>query len=133
MGKGLLPDFFFNDIYKIDKEFLYNNNIKGLLLDIDNTLISNTVHDADEKLKTWIYEKKADGIKLCIVSNGKGPRVERFNIFGIPAVHKAKKPFKKGFLKGIEMLKLQNDEVAVVGDQIFTDVWGGNRAKIKTI
>ncbi|MDP4153449.1 MAG: YqeG family HAD IIIA-type phosphatase [Bacillota bacterium] len=133
MGQGLMPDFFLPDIYKIDKDFLRQNNIAGLLLDVDNTLISNTVTNADEKLSAWVSERIKDGTKLCIVSNGKGKRVKTFNVFEIPAVHNAHKPARHGFIKAAALLELKIEETAVVGDQIYTDILGGNHAGFTTI
>lgn len=132
--RATTPTFYFENIFYLDKEFFEKNNIDALILDVDNTLISNTVNDADEKLSKWIMETTNSGIKLCIVSNGKGKRVKQFNKpFGIPAVFEALKPSSKGFLQALKLLGTKKENTVVVGDQLFTDILGGNRCGLRTI
>lgn len=119
----LYPNTYITNVKEITIELLNKNNIKGLLLDVDNTLI-----DFDLKLlegsKEWINTLKENNFKLCILSNTN--KIEKVKIvakeLNIPYIFFAKKPFKKGFKKGIELLELQPNQIAVVGDQIMTDV-----------
>lgn len=129
-----LPDIFIEDVYKIDIQMLKEKNIKGLILDVDNTLVAQYIKDPDEKLIKWVNNNKDNNIKMCIVSNGSPKRVKEFNKeLNLPIISKAKKPLKKGFLKALEIMELKEDQVAVVGDQLLTDVWGGNRLNMFTI
>lgn len=129
-----LPKLYVDSINEITAERLRNNGIEGLILDIDNTLVPNHVADADENALRWIESMKMSGFKLCIVSNGARKRVVRFNErLKLYAIHRAMKPAKKSFLKAGRLLGLQNHQIAVVGDQIFTDIYGGNRAGMFTI
>ena len=115
-------------------ELLRTNNIKGLILDVDNTLVAQYIKVPDDKLIQWINLLRDNKIKLCIVSNGSPKRVLKFNEkLGLDVISKARKPSSKGFLKAIGIMGLQQHEVAVVGDQLFTDVWGGNRLSMFTI
>lgn len=127
------PDFVVNSVRDIKADFLKANGIKGLILDIDNTLVATHIKEADEKLLTWIKDMKENGIQLCIVSNASLKRVTLFNEkIKIHAIHRAYKPFIKGFAAGAKKMNLLSSEVAMVGDQIFTDVRGGKKAGMKT-
>lgn len=130
----LLPRLYVDSIEEITADVLEKNGIKGLILDIDNTLVPNHVADADDNVLEWTDAMKAAGFKLCIVSNGARKRVARFNEkLGLFAVHRAMKPAKRAFLKAGMVMGLESRQIAVVGDQIFTDVYGGNRAGMFTI
>lgn len=130
----LYPDAYLENIKDITLDFLNKNNIKGLILDIDNTLI-----DYDKKLlngtEEWCENLKNNGIKLMILSNtNKVKKVERVaKILDLEYIYFAHKPNKKGFFKAKEKLGLEPNKIATVGDQVFTDVWGGNRVGMFTI
>lgn len=132
---NLYPDLYLNNIKEITVDILKENNIKGLILDIDNTLIDyekNLLNGA----KKWCEDLKQRGIKLCILSNtNKIKKVEKVaKIMDLEYIYFAHKPNKKGFLKAKEMLQISNNkQIATVGDQIFTDVLGGNRVGMFTI
>lgn len=119
----LYPDIYLKNVKEITIELLNEHNIKGLLIDVDNTLI-----DFDLKIlegaKEWIDNLKENQIKLCILSNTN--KIEKVKMVAkeldIPYINFAKKPFKKGFKKGLNLLELQANQIAVVGDQIMTDV-----------
>lgn len=117
------PNIYLNNVKDIKIELLKENNIKGLLLDVDNTLI-----DFDLKIlegsKEWCETLKKEGIKLCILSNtNKIEKVKRVaKQLELPYINFAKKPFKKGFKKAIKLLELDAKNVAAVGDQIMTDI-----------
>ena len=130
----LYPNLYLNNVKEITIELLKKNNIKGIILDIDNTLI-----DFDKNLlegcEKWCDNLKKQGIRMCILSNtNKVHKVKKVaEILDLQYLYFAHKPNKKGFKKAIEILKLKPENIAVVGDQIFTDVLGGNRSKMFTI
>ena len=128
------PNAYFNKVEEITIEFLQRNKIKALILDIDNTLIDYN-HVMTESVEKWARDLKGQGVKLYIVSNtSKKKKVEKVaGKLDIPYVFFAKKPLKIGFKKAQKYLKENSENIAVVGDQIFTDVIGGNRAKMFTI
>lgn len=129
-----LPKLHLDSVYDITIELLRTNNIKGLILDVDNTLVAQYIKTPDQKLIEWINLLKSNQFKLCIVSNGSGKRVRKFNeSLGLDVIAKARKPSSKGFLSALNMMNLSQSEVAVVGDQLFTDMWGGNRLNMFTI
>ncbi|NLV35891.1 MAG: YqeG family HAD IIIA-type phosphatase [Clostridiaceae bacterium] len=134
MSKMFYPSLIVDSIRDITTELLAENTIKGLILDIDNTLVANHVAEADENAIEWVESIKSAGYKVCIVSNAAKSRVTRFNDkLQLYALHRAMKPMAGAFKKASRMMGLKNANVAVVGDQIFTDVCGGNRAGMFTI
>lgn len=130
----LYPNAYFDKIEEITIEFLQKNKIKVLILDVDNTLI-NYKKEMSQEVVSWAKNMKGQGIKLYILSNtnDKAKVEEVANKLEIPYRYLAKKPFKSGFLKIQKQLGEAPEKIAVVGDQIFTDVIGGNRCKMYTI
>ncbi|MCR4434236.1 MAG: YqeG family HAD IIIA-type phosphatase [Clostridiales bacterium] len=134
MLEKFFPGFTTEKVQDIDLDLLRSHNIKGLILDIDNTLVPNHVKDADENVIRWIERIKNSGFKVCIVSNASKKRVVRFNErLKLYAIHRASKPGTAAFKKAQKLMGIEPGETAVVGDQIFTDVFGGNRAGMYTI
>lgn len=130
----LYPNAYFDKVEDITIEFLQKNKIKALILDIDNTLIDYNRKMSDEVVK-WAKDLRGQGTKLYILSNTnhKDKVEEVANALEIKYQNLAKKPFKSGFLKVQKDLKEKPENIAVVGDQIFTDIIGGNRCKMFTI
>lgn len=130
----LYPDAYFKKVEDITIEFLIKNKIKVLLLDVDNTLIDYN-KKIEQNVIDWAKNLKGQGIKLYILSNTNDKqKVEKVaNKIDIPYQHLAMKPLKRGFLKVQKTLKEKPEAIAVVGDQIFTDIVGGNRSKMFTI
>lgn len=128
MLKLLHPDLYLDNIYSLDLEYIKKKNIKGLLIDLDNTLLPWNCSDISQDLLDWIKKCKDRGLSLCIVSNNRAGRInECARQLDIPAVIGAIKPCRKAFLKGLSILGINNDQAAVIGDQIFTDVFGAKR------
>ncbi len=128
------PDNYYKNITNIDIDFLEKNNIKGLILDVDNTLIDRD-HNLIEGLEDWYKKVKEKGITACIVSNShKKEKVSKVaEKLEIPYISFGTKPLKRGLKKAAKILGLKNNEIAVIGDQIFTDVLGANRCKMLSI
>ncbi len=128
------PDAYFKDLKEITVEFLNKNNIKALILDLDNTLIDYE-RNMPEGTIEWVNELKKNGIKLYIVTNtNKKKKVETISKkLNIEYIYFAKKPLKMGLLKAQKRLQERPENIAVIGDQLFTDVLGGNRCKMFTI
>ena len=130
----IYPKAYFKSVDKITIEFLKENEIKALILDVDNTLIDYYKNMSDAT-RNWAKRLKEKGIKLYILSNtNHKEKVEKVaNKLGIPYELFAKKPFKSGFLRVQKELKEESKNIGVVGDQIFTDIIGGNKCKMYTI
>ena len=131
----LTPNMQVRKITDITIEMLKENNIKGMILDVDNTLI-----DLDrvplEGIKEWIDNMKNEGIKFCIASNSlKKDKIEKVaKMLDIPYVHFSAKPTKIGLKKAKQILGIEDSKnIAEVGDQLFTDVLGTNRMKMFSI
>jgi len=130
----LYPKLYLENVMKITEEMLNKNGIKGLILDIDNTLIDYDKKIPDGVLK-WCNDLKEKNIKMCILSNtNKVEKVKKVaDLLDLEYIYFAHKPNKKGFKKAQKLLNLKPEEIAVVGDQIFTDVLGGNKMNMFTI
>lgn len=130
----LYPDAMFDNVREISSEFLRKNNINALILDVDNTLIDYYKNLSEDTIK-WANNLKEQQIKLYILSNtNKKEKVKEVaRKLEIPYKYFAKKPFKSGFEKVQKELDEASENIAVVGDQIFTDIIGGNRCKMFTI
>ena len=131
---SLYPNVYFDKIEKITIEFLQKNKIKALILDMDNTLI-NYKKEMPENIENWAKELNGQGMKLYILSNTNKKKkvISIAKKLGVPYKSFAKKPLKSGFLKVQKELGFKPEQIAVVGDQIFTDVIGGNRCNMFTI
>ena len=134
MLKLFLPDVFVNSIFDITPEYLKERNIKGIITDLDNTLIEWDRPSATPELVQWFKEMEQAGIRIVIVSNNSEKRVHKFATpLNIPYVYRAKKPLAPSYRKALSMLQLKKEEVVMVGDQLLTDIFGGNLAGFPTI
>ena len=122
------------DVSQITVELLQTMGIRGLLLDVVNTL---SEHDSQEPFPAalqWTRDLREAGLQIVIVSNNHAPRVEPFaKKFDLPFVAEGKKPLPTGFRKGLDVLGMKQSEVLVVGDQIFTDILGANLGRMPSI
>lgn len=131
---NIYPDLYLDSVKNINATLLKKNNLEGLILDVDNTLIDyyrNIVDGIDK----WCEELKEEEIKCIIVSNtNKKDKVESVaKKLDLEYIMFAKKPFKSGFKKALKKLDLEPSRVAVVGDQLFTDVLGAKRMHMFSI
>ena len=130
----LYPKAHFNNVREITIEFMRENKINALILDVDNTLIDYDKNLSEETIQ-WAENLKQEGIKLYILSNSnKKEKVKTVaEKLKIEYEYFGKKPLKTGFKKVQKKLDEKAENIGVVGDQIFTDVLGGNRCKMFTI
>ena len=129
-----VPDFYFETFDKADARFLNENGIKYLVLDIDNTLEPYENELPGEGVLAWFAELAANGIKAAFVSNNGRERVERFNSgLGLPMYYKARKPLSKTVRRAMRDMGATAEETALMGDQIFTDVWAARNSGIRAI
>ncbi|HEX2939085.1 MAG TPA: YqeG family HAD IIIA-type phosphatase [Ruminiclostridium sp.] len=127
-----VPDRIFSSINEITPELLKNEEIKALVLDIDNTLAPRYVELPDEDLKKWIEGLKSVDVKLHIISNNRSNRVTKFSdALGVPFYCNGMKPFPRAFLRAVRQMDIPRGNVAAVGDQIYTDVAGAHLAGIR--
>ena len=129
------PNEFIDSVTAINVEGLRSRGIKALLMDLDNTLVAWQGYDIPDEIINWVREASVCGMKVCLVSNTRtSGRLDRISsILGVGFAVKAMKPRRAGFIEALNLLGVSSNEAAVIGDQIFTDVLGGNRLGIYTI
>lgn len=134
MKRLLRPNLEVGNLKEIPLDVLAKKNIRGIIFDLDNTIIAWDKREMEQEIIEWLRLLQAKGFKLCIVSNSMKKRVRIIaESLAFPYAARAGKPLRRGFRKALELLSLEGDEVAVVGDQLFTDVLGGNRIGAFTI
>lgn len=129
------PDIVVASVQEIDPEALRARGIRALLLDLDNTLVMWRSCDLRAEVSAWVERARGAGLRLCIVSNSSSARrVEPVaQQLGIPYTARAAKPSRRAFRRAAALLGVEPSQAAVVGDQLFTDVLGGNRAGMLTV
>lgn len=128
-----IPKMYQESIYTIDYKKLKKKNIKCLLFDLDNTCVGYHEKKPTPKLEKHFKELTKLGFKVIIFSNATPKRLIPFNDLGVICHPASKKPFSKNFKKILKEYNYTNDEVCIIGDQLFTDILGGNRVGIITI
>ena len=127
----LVPDFVFDKFNDLTPQMLKSLGIKGVLLDIDNTLEPYENPMPGEHVVSWLSALKEQGIGCAFVSNNGKERVALFNSeLGLPAYYKAAKPFKKNLVAAMDKLGVKPCETVMMGDQILTDVWAARNAGV---
>lgn len=132
MFKKFYPDRYFKSAYSIDFQAEYDAGVRGILFDIDNTLVEHG-QDATQKSDELIFMLKKIGFSVCFISNNKQERVDRMNknvkVYTISDAHK---PSVKNYVRAMQIMGTDTSSTLFVGDQIFTDVYGAKRAGIKS-
>lgn len=127
------PDRYVASTYVIDFEALYSRGYRGLIFDIDNTLVPHG-EPADERAIRLFERLKRIGFSCCLISNNQEPRVKMFNEkIRVDYVYNAHKPSTKNYRRAMEIMGTDTDTTVFVGDQLFTDVWGAKRSGIASI
>ena len=128
------PDYYFEAFDIATPEFLLSIGVRGILLDVDNTLEPYENPLPTDRVVAWLKALKEAGISAAIVSNNNAERINLFNSeLELPAYSKAKKPFKKNLLKAMSDIGTDKDNTILMGDQIFTDVLAAKFAGLKAI
>jgi HAD superfamily phosphatase (TIGR01668 family) len=132
---GLLsPTYYYRSVSDIDLDALRESGIDTLLVDIDNTILPRDTKRMPEELITWARRLSPQGFKVCLVSNNWHDHVKRTaDALGLLMVPKALKPLPYGFRKAMRLLGSERASTAVIGDQVFTDVLGGNALGLVTV
>lgn len=123
------PDLYVKSVYELPLEVLQQKGIKGFVFDIDNTIAPFDVAEPDKALIDFFAKLRKMGFRICILSNNNKARVQLFNRnLKTLAVHKAGKPGTKKVKRALEKLHISPQNAAIVGDQVFTDMWCGHQA-----
>ncbi len=121
------PQYRFHRITDISPEFFIEKNIRGLILDVDNTLTTHDNPKPLDKLDEWMHSIRENKIDMIILSNNTPSRVKPFaDMLSLPYIADGKKPLTDGIKRATKAMNLSKNEVVVIGDQIFTDIMGGN-------
>ena len=130
----LIPNYYFNSVHDIEDAFFANNNIKAVLFDIDNTLEPYATAVPGTKTVELFLKLNSLGVKIAIVSNNHKERVEMFcKELGVPFSYDSAKPSRNRIDNLIDEMGVPHESVAIIGDQLFTDIWAGSNAKITSI
>lgn len=130
----LKPCRVYGSLQEISLVELKKEDIQGIIIDLDNTLTEWQNAELSEEVIGWLQKVKFMGFQVCLVSNNSLQRVrEVASRLSIPFVAKAQKPRRKSFRQALEIMNTQPRQTAVIGDQLFTDVLGGNRLGLFTI
>ncbi len=130
----LVPEYMFDTFNEASAEFLMSIGVKGVLLDVDNTLEPYEHDLPGDHVLDWLRSLEKVGIKTAIVSNNNSQRIDLFNReIGMPAYAKAGKPFKKNLLNAMRDIGTSREETIFMGDQVLTDVWAAHNAGIRAI
>ena len=133
MFECFFPDAYMDSTYVIDFEKLYKEGIRGVIFDIDNTLVPHGA-PADERAIRLFARLRSIGLDYCLISNNQLPRVKSFaDAVQAKFVEDAHKPSRKNYLKAMKLMHVDLDSCIFVGDQIFTDVYGAKRCGMRTI
>lgn len=130
----LYPTLYLPSITRLQPKQLERWGVRGLILDVDNTLTTHDNPQPHPEVLLWLEQMRSAGISMMILSNNHPPRVEPFaELLELPFTADAAKPLPKGFRRAAARLGLPREQIAVVGDQIFTDILGGNFFGTKTV
>ena len=132
--RNLYPRDYINSTYDIDFKKLYEQGYRGVIFDVDNTLVPHNA-PADDRAKALFKELHEIGFQALLLSNNKEPRVKTFKeaVKYCTYIYKAGKPGIAGYEKAMEQMGTDTTNTIFVGDQILTDVWGANRAGIRSV
>lgn len=134
MLNQFIPRAAVRSVYDIDLDALERRGFKGIITDLDNTLVGARVPYATPELADWLKLVQSRGFKIVIVSNNSRERVSGFaEPLSVPFIYRAKKPIGLAFRKSLGIMRIGAHEAAVIGDQMLTDILGGNRMGMHTI
>ncbi len=133
MFECFYPDVYLNSVFEIDWEKYYQQGIRGVIFDIDNTLVPHGA-PATEAVAALFEKIHKLGIDTCLISNNKKPRVEPFaDAVRSKYIFNAHKPSKTNYIKAMQLMGTERLSTLFVGDQIFTDILGANNAGIQSV
>ena len=130
----LKPDFYYGSVFEIDYDLLWEKNIRGLIFDIDNTLAAFDSKLPGKETTELLRELAKKGFKLALLTNNTNRRLASFNKeLDIPGFANALKPFSFGVKKALGAMGVEASHAAIIGDQLFSDIWAGKNGKVVTV
>ena len=129
-----LPDYISNSIFDVNLAKLYEKGVRGIAVDIDNTLVPMKTPEPGPEAARWIENVRAAGFKVCILSNARKHRTKLFmDKLGVHGIGLAGKPGRRGYRQAAEHMELPHEKCAIMGDQLFTEIKGGAKAGFVTV
>lgn len=133
MFERFFPDETVASTYDIDFKGLYEQGYRGILFDIDNTLVEHGMAASERAVELFVRLREM-GFECCLISNNKKERVSSFNEkIGAHMIFNAHKPSKKSYYYAMELMATDKNNTLFVGDQLFTDIWGAKKSGIRNI
>jgi HAD superfamily phosphatase (TIGR01668 family) len=130
----IYPDYYYESVFLIPYDTLWQQNIRGLIYDLDNTLVPYDKTHPPAKIVALVRRLERMGFRLSLVTNNTKGRLETFNkTLGLDGVSLAAKPLTRGIKSAMEKMGTTPERTAIIGDQLLSDIWGGKNAKITTI
>jgi hypothetical protein len=135
LSSAFCPTWTASSVTEIDPGFFARHGIRAVILDLDNTLVPWRSDTITSEVSAWVRRMREAGLRLCILSNTHRPgRLSRLaEALEIPYVPRSSKPRRAGFHRAMAILEAGPTETAVIGDQVLTDIWGGNRCRLMTV
>lgn len=134
MGTRLKPDFYFDSIFQVPYEELYQQGVRGLIYDIDNTLVTHDDEIPPSEIISLVDSLRTMGFEVGLLSNNNSRRMSVFNeSMQLPGASMAAKPFTASLKRLMDQMQVQPQHTAIIGDQLFADVWCGKRAGLTTV
>lgn len=133
MFRKFYPGEYAASAYEVNYESLWEQGIRGIIFDIDNTLVHHGA-PADARAVSLVRRLKQTGFSVCLISNNSRERVQPFaEAVGAEFLEDAGKPSKRGYLHAVKLLGCPISQVIFIGDQVFTDIYGANRAGLRSV
>lgn len=134
MLRWLIPTRYVPSILALDPGALATEGIRGLILDLDNTVVAWNASAPTEAVRQWVGRVREAGVRACIVSNNFSGRTQAIGrVLDVPVVAAAVKPIPWGFRRAMALMGTRPEQTALIGDQVFTDILGGNLLGVRTI
>lgn len=129
-----LPDYYYDSVFMIPYSELWQQNIRALIFDVDNTLAPYDMARPPAKVVALMRRLTKMGFSVCLLTNNTGKRMRLFNEYmQLTAIHGALKPLTRGVNRAIREMGVERSQTAIIGDQLYSDVWAGKNAGITTI
>jgi HAD superfamily phosphatase (TIGR01668 family) len=132
----LSPDYYYDSVHDVPYTDLWARGIRAIIFDLDNTLAPYDTTRPTAKTVALIKRLRRIGFSVCLLSNNNGKRINEFNGqlgLGLTAIPNAMKPLTAGINRAINEMNAQKEHTAIIGDQLFSDVWAGRNAGLTTI
>ena len=130
----LKPDYYFESVFTVPYEELWQKGIRGLIFDVDNTLTLFDQKGPPPKTTALLKRLQGMGFAICLVTNNTGKRLGHFNEhLGLPGIANALKPLTRGVRAAMEKMSTKPANTAIIGDQLLSDIWAGKNARITTV